>query len=135
MSKGNKSSVKDAECAVVKVQRGVLDSIVVYDVTESELSALEAGSPIGCLFDVFVACGSISLSLCSTLFTVPNMSGRLYVTYLVFTICMGIGAVICFILWRVFRRRNSDVAKTIRARVGKPIIKDTEDPTTKEVES
>lgn len=134
MSKAVKTSAEDAECAVVKVHRGSLDSIVVYDVTESELSALEAGSPIGCLFDVFVACASISLSLLSTLLTVPNLSNRLYITYLVFTICLGLGALICFILWKVFRRRNSEVAKTIRARVAKPNVKETQDPTTKEVD-
>lgn len=108
-----------------KIQRGRVDSITIYEVTESELTKLEAGTPTGYLFDLFLALVVLGVSFILTLTTTTITSDRLHSFYSLLVLAALIGAAICFCIWLKCRKSLSMTIKQIKKRVQPPA---TENP-------
>ena len=116
----------------LRIQRGRVDSIIIYEITESELSTLEAGTPTGLLFDLFLCLLTLGISFIVTITTTQITSDRLFSVYTILAIAATIASVICLCLWLRYRKSTKTVIKGIKNRVQPPVASCTPDPTAKE---
>lgn len=114
-----------------KINVGRVDSITIYEVTESELSTLESGTPTGYLFDLFLCLLTLGISFLVTVTTTEIKSNRLFAVYTILAIGSIIGAAICFCLWLKFRKSTDVLIATIKKRVQPPPASQTADPNAK----
>jgi hypothetical protein len=101
----------------LRILRGAVDSVSLYEITDYELELLEEGSPSSTYLNFAILFSSVAASFFTTLVTVTIES--LYV-FSVFVIVTGIGAcasIVLFVLWKRTRARTKDLCKKIRARV------------------
>lgn len=115
----------------LKVQRGRVDSITIYEVTENELTTLESGTPTGYLFDSFLALLAIGISFIVTVTTTEIKSDRLHAFYSMLILVSLVGAIICFVLWLRCRKSILLTIEQIKNRV-QPPSSTTTDPNAKE---
>ena len=118
----------------VKVNRACVDSITIYDVTESELSEIELGDSSGWLFDVAIACVSVCVSFVVALTTTDIKSERLFYSYVILACVAAIAAVAFFINWKIVAGKRDNVIKRIRSRKKTPSMRKDGDPTAAEPE-
>ena len=114
-----------------KIQRGRVDSITIYEVTEGELATLEAGTPTGYLFDLFLCLLTLSIAFFVTISTTTITSDRLFSFYAILAIASAIGSLVCLCLWLRFRKSLKTVIEAIKKRVQPPSPSTTPDPTAK----
>lgn len=101
----------------VIVRRGRVDSLTLYDVTDHELSLLEAGSPTSLLFNFSIFLLSTAISFLIALLATEIKSDR---TFTVFTIIVVLGftvGLVLLCLWLRFRQSTSSVIKRIKSRI------------------
>lgn len=115
-------AARSASEETIRVNRGRVDSIDLFEVKENELDALEHGASGDLLLNVAIALLSVALSILVTIFTAAFTSE--FVRQIV-TIIMVVGFVtgpILIIFW--FRDRNTAraVINRIRSRVSIPIL-------------
>ena len=125
------SSLTEAQSGP-KIQIGKVDSITIYEVTESELAALEAGSPTGYLFDAFIALFVLATSFLITVTTVDIKSDRLFSVFMITLVASYVGSLVCLCLWLRFRKAISQTLKAIKMRVQPPSPSNSVEPTVKE---
>ncbi len=115
----------------LRIVRGPLDSLSLYEITDYELELLEEGSPSSTFLNFAIFFFSIGASFCTTLFTVPIASIYVFTVFVILTVVGVFASIVLFVLWRRTRSRTKDLCKKIRARVptapiGEP--KDTQPP-------
>ena len=99
------------------IRRARLEKLTIYDVTESELKALERGSPDSLFLNFGLVAISVAVSFFIALATTEFKSDR---TFIVFVCVAGISTVSCVVLMSLWWRSRNDVAaifKEIRSRV------------------
>lgn len=101
----------------IRIIRGTVDSLSLYEITDYELDLLEQGSPSSTHFNFAIFFISIGLSFLTTLLTVEIESIRLFSVFTVLAV-IGIAAgLVLFELWRRTRSKTRDLCDRIRARV------------------
>lgn len=101
----------------IKIIRGKLDSLTVYDVTENELIVLERGSDATIWFNFFIGTISIAVTMLVSLFT-ANWDGReiAFIVFICVSILFAVIATICFVFWFKERGQHKTTIDAIRKR-------------------
>lgn len=112
----------------LRILRGPIDSLSLYEITDYELELLEEGSPSSTFLNFAIFFFSIGASFCTTLFTVPIASLFMFAVFVIVTVIGAFASIVLFVLWRRTRSRTRDLCKKIRARVPTaPIIGEAKD--------
>ena len=114
----------------LRIIRGPIDSLSLYEITDYELEILEQGSPSSTYFNFAVFFISVGLSFLTTLLTVEIKSVYLFSVFTVLTVIGIFAALVLFQLWRRTKSKTRDLCIKIRARV--PTAPVTEPIDTKE---
>lgn len=101
----------------LKVRRGRVDSVDLYEIKENELDLLESGSPgsIYLTFSIFllsVAFAAI-VSLCTSTFKSPKIE----MVFMIISVVGPIGGVLLLLLWWRTHKSMAEVIKRIRSRI------------------
>jgi hypothetical protein len=100
----------------LRIVRGQVDSLSLFEITDYELEILEEGSPSSTFLNFAIFFVSIGVSFLTTLLTVDIDSIYLFSVFAILTV-IGLGAaLVLFQLWRKLRSRTKDLCKKIRAR-------------------
>ena len=114
------------------VNRAKVDSITIYDVTESELVEIESCNAVDWLFNVAIACVTITVSFVVTLTTTKIESTRLFYAYVILACVSGVAAIGFVVNWRILKGKRDNVIVQIKARKKETTMKKTGDPTVAE---
>jgi len=98
------------------IHRVPLDQLTIWDVTESELEALERGSPESLYLNLGIAAFSIAVSFSISLATTTVDSIKTYCLFVILAVVGYLAAVTFGLLWWQSRRSLKKVAKEIRSR-------------------
>lgn len=102
----------------IKVRRGHVDSIIIYEISESELQILETGSPSSIYLNIFIFLFGLFLSYLSTLLAVDFTSKNIVQTvFIIITVVSGFLSGIMLVIWLKNKHDLSDVIKRIKSRV------------------
>ena len=104
--------------SVVKIRRGRVSSVDLYEIKDSELDQLEAGSPatLQLNFSIFLVSTSITAitALCTTeKFIYPQIE----TTFIVVAVVGILGGIFLFFSWMRNRKSTKTVIKRIRQRI------------------
>lgn len=101
----------------VKIRRGRVDCVTLYEVSESELDQLEAGSPATLQLNFAIFCFSMAMTSVTSLLTANFRSDKWMIAFMVATIVGAILGTFFSVAW--FRNRNSvqKIIQRIRQRV------------------
>jgi hypothetical protein len=99
------------------IRRGRIDSITIYEISDSELNTLEFGSPDSIYLNFSIALISVCLSFLISLLTTTIDSIYIYIIFIVLIIICGIVGLILFVIWFKKRESTSDLINQIRNRV------------------
>lgn len=101
----------------IKINRGRVQSVSVYEITERELSILEIGpqSSIYLNFAIFLL--SVSISFLIALLTTTIASDRTFVVFLVITSVGLVAGIILLTIWYRSHRSISDIIVRIKSRI------------------
>lgn len=101
---------------MLPVRRGRVDSLSLYEVTESELNALERGDGNNIELNFAIGLLSITVTLIISMCT-TTMSSMTKVCFISATLITGIIGLLLLIKWWVNRHEISDLVKNIRSRL------------------
>ena len=98
----------------LRIVRGPVDSLSLFEITDYELEVLEEGAPSSTFLNFAILFASVGLSFLTTLLTVTIASIQVFTIFVVLTVG-GLGAsCVLFVLWRRTRSRTTDLCKKIR---------------------
>ncbi len=118
----------DTEGSVsLRIIRGPLDSLSLYEITDYELSIMEEGTPSSTFLNFAIFFFSIGASFFTTLCTVTLPINSIYVIFVVLTATGLSASVVLFVLWYRARSKVTDLIKKIKARVPTVAIADATD--------
>lgn len=100
-----------------RILRGVVDSLLLYEVTDYELDMLEQGSPNSIFLNFAVFFLSTAISFSAALATVKIDSVRTFLVFVVITVIGWVVGLVCLLLWYRNRSHVSLVIAKIKARV------------------
>ena len=101
----------------VKINRGKLGSISLYEVTEDELSLLERGSPASTYLNFAIGLLSIGISFFISIFSTKVDDIKIYVVFWVIALVTTIAGVILFVVWRQANKSAENVIQRIKNRM------------------
>lgn len=101
----------------LKVIRGSVDSLSLYEITDYELEIFEKGGPSSTYFNVAISLLSIGVSFLASILTVEINSIKTYILFSVIMIVGISGGIVSAILWHRTRSPVSHICEKIRARV------------------
>lgn len=97
--------MSQSENSEIKIRRGKVDSLDVYEVTKDELELLRQGSPNSIFLNFSIALFSIFISTGLTLFTLEITSTKIFAVYICTLMISFVGGLITLILW--YRGENN----------------------------
>ena len=112
----NKSNDKPEDLGPT-IQRGRLDTLTIYDVSESELDTLERGSPDSLFLNLAIFVLSVAISFSITLATTDVSSTRLFCVFVILTVVGYLAGATFGLLWWTSHKSVKSVVKRIRERV------------------
>jgi NADH:ubiquinone oxidoreductase subunit K len=101
----------------IKIVRGRVDSVAVYEVTESELSILENGPPSSIYLNFSIFLLSVAVSFLITLLTTKIESDRVFTIFVVVTAIGFIAGLLLLLIWYRSHRSLADIIQTIKKRI------------------
>lgn len=101
----------------VKIIRGSVDSLALYEITDYELEIFEKGGPSSTYFNISVALLSVGLSFMSTIMTVDIVNIKTYTLFLLLSLVGIVGGAVNLVLWLKTRSPTKHICEKIRARV------------------
>ena len=117
---------------VLHINRGRVDSIVIYEVTESELEELSSGASVNHLFEAFIALASAFIAMLSTILTNP-LAGVKETIFVTITVGLAVLSVGFLIAWLILCHGRKSIVGRIKARVDTPSKNETASPDSKGV--
>jgi hypothetical protein len=99
------------------IHRVRLDRLTIFEITESELEALERGSPESPYLNMGIAVLSVAVSFYISLATATIDSIKTYCLFVIVTVVGYLAAVTFGLLWWQSRRSLKKVAQEIRSRI------------------
>lgn len=101
----------------ISVERGRLDSLMIYDVMESELVLLEKSSDASVWLNFFIGTITTALSFLISLLTVDwKTIETLKIIFICVVVIMGLASLICLVFWLRGRGDRNKAIITIRNR-------------------
>jgi hypothetical protein len=100
-----------------RIRRGRVDSLTLYEITESELDTLEQGSPASLHLNFAIFFVSTALSFLVALLTTTISSDRTYCFFVVVMVVSFTASVVLGVLWFRQRKSASLLTQKIRQRV------------------
>jgi hypothetical protein len=100
-----------------EIRRARIGKLTIYEISEAELNALEAGAPSSLLLNFAIFLLSLAISFTTTLITLDVPTGKIYVFFLTSAIVGFVASVILFLLWLMNYRSIKSVASLIRKRL------------------
>lgn len=101
----------------ISVERGRLDTLMIYDVMESELVLLEKTSDASVWLNFFIGTITTALSFLISLLTVDwEKIESLKIIFICVVVIMGLASLICFVFWIRGRGERNKTITTIRNR-------------------
>lgn len=101
----------------IAVNRGKVDSINIYEITDSELEMLESATPTGILFDIGLACLSVAITLSVAISTTTIENERLFYTFLIVLVIGYLAFGAFTVIWLVTRQSVKKTTQKIRSRL------------------
>lgn len=101
----------------LRIVRGRVDSLSLYEITDNELDILEKGSPSSLYLNFAIFLLSVGISILSTLFTVEIHSIRVFVVFVILSVVGILGGLFFMLLWYRLKGEVSDVVKKIKKRI------------------
>ncbi len=101
----------------ISVNRGKVDSINIYEITDSELEMLESATPTGILFDIGLACLSVAITLSVSLSSTTIEDERTYYTFLIVLVVGYLAFGAFTVIWLVTRTSVKKATQKIRSRL------------------
>lgn len=106
----------------ISVKRGKVDSINIYEISESELTIIEAGAPSSIYLNFTTFFGGVFLSFISVLFTVSfnlddNKQLIIFILFLLIDIVTCFLTIIMGIIWLIKKKDLSTIIKRIKERI------------------
>ena len=101
----------------LKIRRGAIESLTIHEVSDSELTLLERGSPESLFLTFGTLLLSTAISFTVTLLTTSITSIRTFTVFVVITVIGYLAGVICLALWWRNRQTVADIIKQIRERL------------------
>ena len=98
------------------IHRVRLDKLTIFEITESELEALEQGSPESLYLNLAVAVFSVATSFFIALATTKIDSDRAFYVFVIVTTICYLGTITFGLFWWQSRRSLKTVSKNIRGR-------------------
>jgi hypothetical protein len=98
------------------IHRVRLDKLTIFEITESELDALEQGSPESLFLNLAVGVISIAISFSISLATTQIESVKTYSFFVIITVVGYLAGLTFGLLWWQSRRSLKSVAREIRRR-------------------
>ena len=103
----------------VTVRRGKVDSLTVYEVTESELQDLERGGPANLFLNFAIFLLSSAVSFLVALFSTEIKSTRTFCVFVIIAVIGLVSGVILLLIWKKSRETTSVIIQRIKDRVPK----------------
>ena len=101
----------------VKIRRGKVDSLSLYEITENELDLLEKGSPAPIYLNFGIFALSTASSFLIALLTTPIASDRVFITFVSIVLIGGLFGTILCVLWFRSRTATAQLIKRIKQRI------------------
>ena len=101
----------------VKIVRGRVDSLSLYEITDHELNILEKGSPSSIYLNFSIFLISVGLSFLIALLTVNIQSVKIFSLFSIFSVVGLTGGFFLLFLWNRMRTSVSEVIKKIKNRI------------------
>jgi hypothetical protein len=101
----------------IKIIRGRVDSMSLYEITENELNILENGPPSSIYLNFAIFLLSIAISFLVSLLTTTITSERTFLVFVVITVASFISGFILLGVWFRNHRLISDIIARIKNRI------------------
>ncbi len=101
----------------VKINRGKLGSISLYEVTEDELNLLERGSPASTYLNFSIGLLSVGISFFLSIFSTKIDDIKIYVVFWVIALVTTIAGIVLFVVWRQANKSTENVIQRIKNRL------------------
>ncbi len=101
----------------IRVIRGKVDSLSIYEITDQELDILEKGSPDSIYLNFSIFLLSIGLSFLLSLLTLNIQSVKLFTLFSIFSVIGLIGGILLLILWNKTKISVSGIVTKIKSRI------------------
>ena len=99
------------------IHRVRLGKLLIFEISEAELEALERGSPESIFLNLAIAVFSIAISFTITLFTTTIPNDRTFIVFVIITSICYIAGLTFALLWFVSRKSLKKVSAEIRSRI------------------
>ncbi len=99
------------------IRRARIDSLNIYEISESELQLLERGSPDSLFLNFAIFLLSSAVSLLVALLTATIESNRTFAVFVIFTVIGFIAGLFLLLLWMRNRQATAMVFTQIRQRM------------------
>jgi len=119
--------------AGLRITRGKVDSLTLYEITDAELDQLEQGSPATLQLNFAIALISVGISFWISLATTTISDTKTFCVFVIITAVSLLVGIICGVLWYRNRSSVSTLLKKIRQRAAIPEV--DENPATDSTES
>ena len=114
MNKEPKRTTSEKE---LRVRRGRVASVDLYEIKDSELDLLEKGAPSGLYLNFSIFLLSISFSAIAALSTATFSSGKIETLFMIIAVVGMIGGLLLLLLWWRNRKSVFCVVEEIRKRI------------------
>src|ERR1035437_7038254 len=103
----------------INIIRGEVDSLILYEVMEDELTTLENGPSSSIYLNMAIALLTLSLSFFASIFTVTFKTTITFIIFLVIALVSFFSGIGYLIIWYKTRQSYTSIADKIRARAEK----------------
>ena len=101
----------------VKIRRGKVDSLSLYEVTESELQDLESGGPASLFLNFAIFLLSSAVSFFASLMSTDIKSMKIFTVFVLITIIGFVGGCILLLIWNKSRQSTIQIIQKIKGRM------------------
>lgn len=103
----------------VRIKRGKVDSLSLYEVTEGELQELETGGPDSPFLNFAIFLISTAVSFLISLLTTDIKSNRTFCVFVIVAVIGMVGGIILLMLWNRARKSKASIIMKIKDRMPK----------------
>ena len=108
---------QDSGIESVAVRRAKVDSLSLYEVTESELQDLERGGPAHLFLNLAIFLLSTAISFLIAVLSTEIKSTRTFCVFVIVTVLGFIGGGVLLLIWNRSRQATAEIIKRIKGRM------------------
>lgn len=107
----------------LRVRRGRVESVDLYEIKENELELLENGAPSGLYLNFAIFLLSLAFGGITTVSTATFSNPRIELLFFIVTVVGTLGGIFLLILWWRSRESIAHVVRSIRARIPPDVVR------------